>query len=122
MSNDSSLLIAPSIIAGDLTTIGVQVREFDPTLINLIHCDVMDGNFVPNLTIGPSYIGQLARHTSIPLDVHLMIERPDLSLDQYLALKPWSITIHYESTRFPARLLQRAGAGARGTLCSRSGW
>ena len=107
MSNDSSLLIAPSIIAGDLTTIGVQVREFDPTLINLIHCDVMDGNFVPNLTIGPSYIGQLARHTSIPLDVHLMIERPDLSLDQYLALKPWSITIHYESTRFPARLLQR---------------
>jgi ribulose-phosphate 3-epimerase len=106
MSTDvKKILISPSIIASDLTVIGEQVKGFDPGLVNLLHCDVMDGNFVPNLTIGPGFILDLKKHTDIPLDVHLMIEHPELSIDQYLKAKPWALTIHYESTRFPARIL-----------------
>jgi ribulose-phosphate 3-epimerase len=99
--------ISPSIIATDLTTIGEQVSGFDPGLINMLHLDVMDGNFVPNLTFGPGFIKSLKSHTAIPLDVHLMIESPERSIDQYIATKPWSLTIHHESTRFPARVLQQ---------------
>jgi len=101
------ILISPSIIASDLTTIGEQVREFDPGLVDMLHLDVMDGNFVPNLTFGPGFIQYLKKHTNIPLDVHLMIERPERSIDQYMKTGPWSLTIHYESTRFPARILQQ---------------
>ena len=101
------ILLSPSIIASDLTTIGEQVRGFDPGCIDMLHLDVMDGNFVPNLTFGPGFIKSLKAHTAIPLDVHLMIETPERSIDQYIATGPWSLTIHYESTRFPARVLQQ---------------
>ena len=113
MSTDKKkILISPSIIASDLTLIGEQVKSFDPGLVNLLHCDVMDGNFVPNLTFGPGFILDLKRHTDIPLDVHLMIEKPELSIGQYMKAKPWALTFHYESTRFPARLLNEIrGAG-----------
>lgn len=108
MSTDmKKISISPSIIAADLTTIGEQVRHFDPGLIDMLHLDVMDGNFVPNLTFGPGFIQYLKGHTTIPLDVHLMIEKPERSIDQYMKTGPWSLTIHYESTRFPARILQQ---------------
>src|SRR4030042_7077384 len=102
LTEQNRILISPSIIASDLTTIGEQVRRFDASLINMLHLDVMDGNFVPNLTFGPGFIQQLKKHTTIPLDVHLMIEKPERSLEQYVKTGPWCITIHYESTSFPA--------------------
>lgn len=98
--------ISPSIIAADLTTIGSDLAGYDPAMVDFLHVDVMDGNFVPNLTIGPGYVKSLKRHTGIPLDVHLMIERPEQSVESYLALGLEIVTIHYESTRFPARLLR----------------
>jgi ribulose-phosphate 3-epimerase len=101
------VLITPSIIAADLSTLGEKLPGFDPAAVDLLHMDVMDGNFVPNLTIGPGYIKNLMSHTKIPFDVHLMIEKPENSIDSYIAMKPWAITIHYESTRFPSRLLSR---------------
>ena len=101
--SSKNVMISPSIIAGDLSTMGKDVAGFDPSIVDLLHLDVMDGNFVPNLTFGPGYIGNLARHTGIPLDVHLMIEKPENSLESYINLFPWCIVIHYESTRFPAR-------------------
>lgn len=102
---NSKILIAPSIIAGDLSTAGTDVQQFDPTVVDLLHMDVMDGNFVPNITFGPGFIRSLKKHTTIPLDVHLMIEKPELSIDSYIEIAPWCIVIHYESTRFPGRSL-----------------
>jgi ribulose-phosphate 3-epimerase len=84
---------------------GDYVSQFDPSVVDLLHLDVMDGNFVPNITFGPGYIKDLQPHTSIPLDVHLMIEKPENSIGRYLEMRPWCVTIHYESTRFPARAL-----------------
>lgn len=104
--NSRKVLISPSIIAGDLTVAGSLAAGFDPDVIDLIHMDVMDGCFVPNITIGPGFIRDLKKHTDIPLDVHLMIEKPENSLDKYIELKPEYIVIHYESTRFPARCLR----------------
>ncbi len=105
MLNKPEIQISPSIIATDLTTLGSDVASFDPAIIDLLHMDVMDGHFVPNLTFGPGYIKKLMTHTEIPLDIHLMIENPDVAIAQYLELKPRYLTIHYESTRFPIRLL-----------------
>jgi ribulose-phosphate 3-epimerase len=102
---DREIQISPSIIATDLSTLGSRIGAFDPSAVDLVHIDVMDGGFVPNLTIGPGYIKNLAQHTGIPFDVHLMIENPERSIERYLELKPRFVTIHYESTRFPIRLL-----------------
>ncbi len=105
-TGSKNIIISPSIIAGDLSTIGKDVAGFDPLTIDLLHMDVMDGNFVPNLTFGPGFINDLKKHTDIPLDIHLMIEKPENSLERYIELLPEYIVIHYESTRFPARSLK----------------
>jgi len=105
-NSTDTVLLSPSIIATDLTTLGSVVSSFDSTCIHFLHIDVMDGNFVPNITIGPGYIQNLRQHTDIPLDIHLMIEKPELSLQQYIECKPYFLTIHFESTRQPVRLLQ----------------
>ena len=105
--NGGGIVISPSLIAADLSTAGQVVARMNPNIIDLIHLDVMDGHFVPNLTFGPGYIQNLSAHTSIPLDAHLMIEPPENSISSYLELNVWGVTIHYEATRFPARLLTK---------------
>jgi len=107
LRNINSVKISPSIIATNLANIGETLKQIDSDVVDLLHMDVMDGHFVPNLTFGAGYIKDLSVHTKIPLDIHLMIENPELTIDQFIALNPWCISIHYESTRFPARLLSK---------------
>lgn len=101
-----TILLSPSIIATDLSCLGSVVSSFDSSYIHFLHIDVMDGNFVPNITIGPGYIQNLQHHTDIPFDIHLMIQKPELSLQSFIDCKPYFLTIHFESTRQPVRLLQ----------------
>jgi ribulose-phosphate 3-epimerase len=106
LTDTSKILISPSIIASDLSMMGSIVSNFDKTIVDLLHMDVMDGNFVPNITFGSAYIRSLSAHTAIPLDIHLMIERPGDSIKEFIDLKPYCITFHYEADRFPARILK----------------
>ncbi len=76
--------------------LGSQIRECEAAGADWIHCDVMDGHFVPNLTFGPPVIRQLKSITSLALDVHLMIETPERSLEQYHAAGASAITVHQE--------------------------
>ena len=85
---------------------GDEAKQLDKNFIDMIHLDVMDGNFVPNLTFGPGYIKNLKNNIDIPFDVHLMIEKPENSIERYIEVEPEYITIHYESTRFPVRVLK----------------
>src|SRR2546425_8012866 len=76
-------LLAPSVLSADFARLGEQVRCVEDAGAGLIHLDVMDGHFVPNLTIGPPVVEAVHRITSLPLDVHLMVEEPDRYLEAF---------------------------------------
>ncbi len=107
--------IAPSILAADLADLASAAKLCEDGGAQLIHLDVMDGHFVPNLTFGPPVIVDLARRTQVGLDIHLMVSNPEALLDRYLDSEPAWVSIHHEATKAPARLAARIrerGAGA----------
>jgi ribulose-phosphate 3-epimerase len=102
--------IAPSILSADFARLGEEVRAVDEAGADWIHVDVMDGHFVPNLTIGPMVVKALRPHTNKPLDVHLMISPVDPFLDAFAEAGADTITVHPEAGPHLHRTVQRIKA------------
>ncbi|GKV64236.1 MULTISPECIES: ribulose-phosphate 3-epimerase [unclassified Sporosarcina] len=106
--------IAPSILAADFAKLGEEVKEVEKAGAELIHIDVMDGHFVPNITMGPIVVEALRPLTDLPLDVHLMIENPDDYIESFAKAGADYITVHVEACRHLHRTLQLIkSAGAK---------
>jgi ribulose-phosphate 3-epimerase len=106
--------IAPSILSADFGRLAEEVRAVDAAGADYIHVDVMDGRFVPNLTIGPVVVAAVRKATRLPLDVHLMIEDPDRYIDDFASAGADLIGVHVEACRHLHRVLQQIrGAGKR---------
>jgi ribulose-phosphate 3-epimerase len=102
--------IAPSILSADFARLGEEVRAIDAAGADWVHVDVMDGHFVPNITIGPGVVKALRPHTQKPFDVHLMISPVDAFLDDFAAAGADIITVHPEAGPHLHRTLQRIKA------------
>lgn len=113
MTQTKTVQIAPSILSADFCRLAEEIHEVEKAGADLIHVDVMDGHFVPNLTIGPPVIKRIRKVTSLPLDVHLMIEDPVKSIQDYRDAGADYITVHVEASpdiRPALDLIEQGGA------------
>lgn len=99
--------IAPSILSADFARLGEEIKNSDAAGIDLFHIDIMDGHFVPNITIGPSVVKAIKKITKTPLDVHLMIEDPDKYLDEFIDAGADYLAVHAEACVHLHRTIQR---------------
>jgi ribulose-phosphate 3-epimerase len=105
-SDASRLLVAPSILSADFGRLAEEVRAAEQAGADWIHVDVMDGRFVPNITIGPLVVKAVRAATSLPLDVHLMITEPERYLDDFAKAGADYLSVHVEATTHLHRTLQ----------------
>lgn len=98
-------IIAPSILASDFSRLGAEVSRVTEAGADWIHCDVMDGHLVDNISFGPVIVEAASRHTNLPLDVHLMIDRPDIYVPRFSKMAA-SITCHVEAPHDILKTLQ----------------
>src|SRR5512142_2762020 len=98
--------VAPSILSADFARLGEEIRAVEAAGADIIHVDVMDGHFVPNITIGPLIVEAARRVTQLPLDVHLMIENPDRYSPDFAAAGADIIVVHAEAVNHLHRTVQ----------------
>ncbi len=98
--------IAPSLLSADFGNLEAEVALLDPELVDYLHVDVMDGHFVPNITVGPMIVRTLSKLSSIPLDVHLMITDPDRYIPDFVKAGAHIVTVHAEACVHLQRSLQ----------------
>jgi len=101
------MLVAPSILSADFGHLANDVKAICDGGCDLVHVDVMDGHFVPNLTIGPVVVSTVAKVATKPLDIHLMVENNSFFVDLFAPLEPEYISFHIEEEKHPHRLIQK---------------
>lgn len=99
------MYVAPSILSADFGNLAAEIKAICEAGCDLVHVDVMDGHFVPNLTIGPVVVSAVAKAATKPLDIHLMVENNSFFADLFLPLKPKFLTFHIEEEKHPMRLI-----------------
>lgn len=99
--------IAPSILASDFSRLGEEIRAVIDAGADLIHVDIMDGHFTPNITIGPPVVAALRRHCSVPMDVHLMISDPGAYVEDFASAGADLISFHIEASPHPLRIVDK---------------
>lgn len=110
MSFNNKIIIAPSLLSCDFANIEKEVKAVTAAGADWLHVDVMDGHFVNNITIGPPVVKAIKKVSSIPLDVHLMIENPEKYVDEFIKAGSDILTIHVESTKNPLEVLRKIKA------------
>ncbi|MDR0434440.1 MAG: ribulose-phosphate 3-epimerase [Gracilibacteraceae bacterium] len=124
-NNGMSVIIAPSLLAADFTRLGEEIARVEAAGCELLHIDVMDGHFVPNIAIGPDAVKALRRVSALPFDVHLMVENPEDYIERFAAAGADYVTFHLEAARHPLRLIEQiknAGAKAGAALNPATTW
>lgn len=99
--------IAPSILSADFARLADEIRKVESLGVDLIHVDVMDAHFVPNMTIGPPVVKCIRKETKLPLETHLMVDKPEWFVEEMAKAGADIITIHVESTKNPLNLIRR---------------
>ncbi len=103
---NSKKLLAPSILSADFSNLSQQIRSVELGGADLIHCDIMDGRFVPNLTFGPIIINAVRKITNLPIDAHLMVEKPESLIDDFISAGVNYLTIHQEAVIHLHRMVE----------------
>lgn len=99
--------IAPSILSANFLSLGEEIKAAENAGADMLHIDIMDGHFVPNITIGPAIVEAVRTITALPLDVHLMIEKPDTYLKDFIKAGADYLTVHYEASTHLHRTVQQ---------------
>lgn len=100
-----NIIVAPSLLSCDFSRIGEEVKAVEKAGADWLHVDIMDGHFVPNITIGPAVVAAIKKTASIPLDVHLMISEPDKYIRDFIDAGADFLTVHQETCTHPHRTL-----------------
>lgn len=103
-------LIAPSLLAADFGRLAEEIADLEAIGADWLHCDIMDGAFVPNISFGVPVVEAIRRYSRLPLDVHLMLAQPELYVEAFAAAGADILTFHWEATVHPDRLVQRIHA------------